>query len=42
MGKEIVHIWNEEKTQVHKLGNKEIEKKMKTSLYCDRAAKKQT
>jgi uncharacterized protein (DUF488 family) len=40
MGKEVIHIWDEKKTQVHKPGNKEIEEKMKTSLYCDRAAKK--
>ncbi|MEM5879503.1 MAG: DUF488 domain-containing protein [Candidatus Aenigmatarchaeota archaeon] len=39
-GFEVIHIFDEEKTQEHKPREKEIEEKMKLRLWCDKKAKK--
>ena len=39
-GFRIIHIFDEGKTQQHKLKEKEIEEKMKLRLWCDKKAKK--
>jgi len=39
-GFEVIHIFDKEKTQEHKLKEKEIEEKMKLRLWCDKKAKK--
>jgi uncharacterized protein (DUF488 family) len=36
LGHEVIHIFNENKTQEHKLKSKEIEEKMKRTLKCDK------
>ncbi len=40
LGIEVVHILTLERAQVHKLGDEEVERKMKTTLPCDKRAKK--
>ena len=39
-GIKVIHIFDANKTQEHKLKDKEIEEKMKLRLYCDKKAKK--
>ncbi|MEM5829836.1 MAG: DUF488 domain-containing protein [Candidatus Aenigmatarchaeota archaeon] len=39
-GIEVIHIFDKEKTQEHKLEEKEVEEKMKLRLWCDKKAKK--
>ena len=38
-GYEVIHIFDKEKIQEHKLKSKEIEEKMKLVVYCDKKAK---
>ena len=40
MGHQVIHIFDERRTQEHKLRDKEIEEKMKLVIYCDKKAKK--
>ena len=40
LGHTVIHIFDENKTQEHKLLDKEIEEKMKLVLFCDKKAKK--
>ncbi len=40
LGHEVIHIFDKEKTQEHKLKSPEIEEKMKLVIYCDKKAKK--
>jgi uncharacterized protein (DUF488 family) len=40
MGHQIIHIYDEKKTQEHKPREKEIEEKMKLRIFCDKKIKK--
>lgn len=40
LGHEVVHIFNKEKTQEHKLRTKEIDEKMNLVIWCDKKARK--
>ncbi|MFH8132348.1 MAG: DUF488 domain-containing protein [Candidatus Aenigmatarchaeota archaeon] len=42
IGHEVVHIFDEEKTQKHKLKDKDVEEKMKLIIYFDKKARKFT
>jgi len=39
LGHRVIHIFDKEKIQEHKLRNKEIEEKMKLVIYCDKKAR---
>lgn len=40
LGNKVIHIFDKNKTQEHKLLDKEIEEKMKFVLFCDKKAKR--
>jgi uncharacterized protein (DUF488 family) len=40
LGYQIIHIFDEKRTQEHKLKEKEIEEKMKLKIFCDKKARK--
>jgi len=39
LGNQVIHIFDKEKIQEHKLREKEIEEKMKLKIFCDKKAK---
>jgi uncharacterized protein (DUF488 family) len=40
LGYQVIHIFDEKRTQEHKLKEKEIEEKMKLKIFCDKKARK--
>jgi len=40
LGHQVIHIFDKEKIQEHKLREKEIEEKMKLKIFCDKRARK--
>jgi uncharacterized protein (DUF488 family) len=40
LGYQVIHVFDEKRTQEHKLKEKEIEEKMKLKIFCDKKARK--